>query len=69
MSEDKSTDVWDTGLVIEQVDAVAIFPNQDGGITIMQRDYMGDHAMVIFPVDRLPKVIKALQEIKKSLLA
>lgn len=49
-------------VVVEQVDAIAVYPNPKGNIVIRQQGSMGeDDAVIIVPKSRLADLILALQ--------
>jgi hypothetical protein len=53
-------------VVVPQVDAVAVYLNDNGDIVIRQRDSMGgDDSVIIFPVSAHKAVIGAIKEVAK----
>lgn len=52
--------------VIEAVEAVDVFVNESGSITIQQEDAVGDYSLVVIPVDRVTALCKALRAAAKE---
>ena len=54
-------------VVVEEVEAVAVYKNPQGRIVIRQKDFMGDEDSFIFiHQQHVDKLIAALRAIKKS---
>jgi hypothetical protein len=52
----------DDSVVIERVDALAVYSNPSGNIVIRQQDAMGgDDAIIVIPRSRLKDLVLALQ--------
>ncbi len=65
MSDRKELSIWEADLVLEQVDETAIFRNEGGGVSIIQR-CSGEESIICFPLEGIPKIINALRAIKKG---
>jgi len=61
MKEDKDFDCSEDKIVIQSVDAVAVYTNRTHDIIIRQLNSLGDDAIVIIPRDRVPDMIRALK--------
>lgn len=48
-------------LVVQQVDAVAVYINMDGNIVIRQQAFPNDDAVIVLPKASIPALIKALK--------
>lgn len=53
--------------VFDSVDAVEVFVNESGSITIRQENRMGeDDALVVIPVDRVRDLCRALRQAEQD---
>ena len=60
--------VIDMSIVVEFVEEIQIFANDDGGVTILQKSSIGeDDSVVSFQKSHIQQIIKALREIQKEL--
>ncbi len=68
--KEQSMSKWESSLILEKVNETAIFYDKDKGkgVTIIQTLSISDFSMVRFPLESLPKVIKALLAIEDKYL-
>lgn len=55
-------------IVIKKVDAIEIFPNEGGGITIKQANSLGDEdSLIVFEIEHTEAVIAGIRAAEKDL--
>jgi hypothetical protein len=64
--DDWNSDEMKAATVIPQVDAVAVYVNSLGDVTIRQRGSNGEDAFISFPRSAVSAVVKALKDAAKG---